>query len=185
MPDIYEQRSRKMFPVRIERWLAVSLLCFAASYSFAQKVTVEADQNADFSKFKTFSMQGGQLNSTDPALNSDLIKQQISRDIEQGLTSKGLTKVDGPADINVHFHFGSSQGSQVETYPSGWRGFGTRVVRVPFHEGTLVIDLQDAASKSLLWRGVARQDKGNADKIQGSLDDMVRKTLDKYPPKKK
>ncbi|MBA3914001.1 MAG: DUF4136 domain-containing protein, partial [Acidobacteriales bacterium] len=78
-----------------------------------------------------------------------------------------------------------SQGSQVETYPSGWRGFGTRVVRVPFHEGTLVIDLQDAASKSLLWRGVARQDKGNADKIQGSLDEMVRKTLDKYPPKKK
>jgi hypothetical protein len=56
---------------------------------------------------------------------------------------------------------------------------------VPYTEGTLVIDLRDGTTHSLLWRGIAREDKGDAAKLQGKLDDMVRKSFDKYPPKPK
>lgn len=73
----------------------------------------------------------------------------------------------------------------MERYPAGWRGWGTRVVRVPFTEGTLVIDLRDPGTRGLVWRGIARQDKGNAAAIEGKLDDMVKKSIEKYPPKVK
>jgi len=59
------------------------------------------------------------------------------------------------------------------------------VVRVPYTEGTLVIDLRDPTTRSLVWRGIAREDKSNAAKIEEKLDDMVRKAIDKYPPKEK
>jgi hypothetical protein len=85
----------------------------------------------------------------------------------------------------VRYHFGSARKAQVERYPAGWRGWGTRVVKVPYTEGTLVIDLRDAGTRSLVWRGIASQDKSNASKIEGKLDDMVRKSLEKYPPKAK
>ena len=61
---------------------------------------------------------------------------------------------------------------------------GTRVVRVPYSEGTLVIDLRDPTTHSLVWRAIAREEKSDPTKIEGKLDDMVKKSLEKYPPKK-
>jgi hypothetical protein len=85
----------------------------------------------------------------------------------------------------VRYHFGSARKTELETYPAGWRGWGTRVVRVPYSEGTLVIDLRDPSTHPLVWRGIASEEKNDPNKIAGKLDDMVRKTLEKYPPKKK
>jgi len=61
----------------------------------------------------------------------------------------------------------------------------TRVVRVPYTEGTLVVDLRDPSTRSLVWRGIASEEKSDGTKIQGKLDDMVRKAIEKYPPKPK
>jgi len=170
----------------VQRWLVwCALGIFVVPPSVAQKVTVEFDQNADFTAYKTFSIRRGQLNSQNPPLNSELIKKQIDSDIARGLTAKGLTATDGHADLNVVYHFGSARRSELEAYPAGWRGLGTRYVRVPYAEGSLVIDLRDPATHSLVWRGIASEEKSDATKIRGKLDDMVKKSLDKYPPKKK
>lgn len=58
-------------------------------------------------------------------------------------------------------------------------------MRAPYPEGTLVVDLRDARTHSLVWRAIARRDKSDAAKGQGKLDDMARKSFDKYPPKQK
>ena len=69
--------------------------------ALAQKITVEFDQDADFSKFKTFFINPGQLNSKNPALNNDIIRKKIQEDIRQQLTAKGLEEVtSGPRDLN-------------------------------------------------------------------------------------
>jgi hypothetical protein len=154
----------------------------AAAAAFAQNVTVEFDPGVDFSRYKTFAIRDGQLNSRNPALNSELVKKRIEADIVRDLSAKGLVVAQGPTDLNVRYHFGSARGTEVERYPAGW--WGTRVVRVPYTEGTLVIDLRDGTTRALLWRGIAREDKSNAAKIQGKLDDMVKKSIAKYPPKK-
>ena len=150
---------------------------------FSQKVTMEFDQAADFSHYRTFAIRDGQLNSKNPVLNSELVKKQIEDDILKGLAARGLQLVTGPADLNLRYRFGAARRVEREVYPAGW--WGTRVVRVPYTEGTLVIDLRDPKTRSLVWRAIAAQNKGDAAKIQGKLDDMVRKSIEKYPPKPK
>jgi Domain of unknown function (DUF4136) len=161
------------------------VLSFLATHAaFAQKVTMEFDQAADFGKYKTFAIRAGELNSKNPALNSELVKKRIDADIQRYLTAKGLMEVSGPSDLNVRYHFGSARKTEVEAYPAGWYGRGTRFVRVPYSEGTLVIDLRDSGDRSLVWRAIANEEKSDPNKIEGKLDDMVKKSIEKYPPKK-
>ena len=167
----------------MKRVLVMAVL--SAALAWAQKITVEFDQAADFSKYKTFAIRDGQLNSRNPALNSELVKKRIEADITRQLTARGLEVTTGRSDLNVRYHFGSVRKAELETYPAGWRGFGTRVVRVPYTEGTLVIDLRDPSTRSLVWRGIASEEKSDGTKIEGKLDDMVRKSIEKYPPKPK
>jgi len=163
----------------------LSILLLAASTAFAQKITIEFDQAADFSRYHTFAIRDGQLNSKNPALNSELVKKRIDADIERALTARGLTMVTGRSDLNVRYRLGSARKQEVERYPAGWYGMRTRVVRVPYSEGTLVIDLRDPATRSLVWRAIARVEKDEASKIESKLDDMVKKSIEKYPPKPK
>jgi hypothetical protein len=166
------------------RILTLSLGMLLALPGFAQKIEIESDQDADFTKYHTFAIRDGRLNSKNPSLNSELIKKRIDSDIQKALIAKGLTFVpSGSSDLNVRYTLGSARKLETEAYPAGWRGWGTRIVRVPYTEGTLVIDLRDAEKRSLVWRAIAREEKSDASKVEGKLDDMVRKALDKYPPK--
>jgi hypothetical protein len=164
---------------------ALILSLLAVLGACAQKITTEFDGAVDFGKFKTFAIRGGQLNSKNPALNSELVKKRIDADIARELTAKRLMGVSGRADLNVAYQFGSARKAELEDYPVGWRGFGTRIVRVPYSEGTLVINFRDPSTRSLVWRGIATEDKSDATKLEGKLDDMVKKSLEKYPPKEK
>lgn len=56
---------------------------------------------------------------------------------------------------------------------------------LPHTEGTLVIDLRDPTSRSLVWRAIASVEKSDANKVESKLGDMVKKSLEKYPPKTK
>jgi hypothetical protein len=164
--------------------LALALL--AVCGGLAQKVDMECDPTVDFSRFHTFAIRDGRLHSKNPLLNSELVKKRIDAGIQKYLEARGLAMVaGGAADLNVRYTLGSLRKQEVEAYPAGWRGWGTRVVRVPYTEGTLVIDLRDPGTKSLVWRSIAREDKSDASKIEGKLDDMVKKSFDKYPPKVK
>jgi hypothetical protein len=166
------------------KFLLLGLLGAAAA--FAQKVDIEFDQSVDFSRFHTFAIRDGRLNSRNPALNSELTRKQIDAGIRRCLEAKGLTFVaSGASDLNVRYTLGAARKTEVERYPAGWRGWGTRVVRVPYTAGTLVIDLRDPRTRSLAWRAIAREQKSDPNKLQGKLDDMVRKAFDKYPPKVK
>ena len=72
----------------MKKTLVLSLLGAAAA--FGQKVTIEFDQAADFTRYKTFAIRDGQLNSRNPALNSELVKKQIENDIVRDLSARGL-----------------------------------------------------------------------------------------------
>jgi len=164
--------------------LALSLL--AGSCLLAQKVEIEFDQAVDFSQFKTFAIRSSVLHSKSPSLNSDLVKKRINADIVKFLEAKGLEfVVEGPSQLNVRYTLGAVRETKTEAYPAGWRGYGTAIVRVPFTEGTLVLDLRDPKTKSLVWRAIARVEKNNPQDLEKKLDDMVKKSIEKYPPKPK
>jgi hypothetical protein len=164
--------------------LVAAVFLFAPGL-LAQDVSVEFDQSTDFTKYKTFTVREGRLSARSPALNSELTKKNIQTEIEKALTAKGLSKAEaGVADLNVLFQFGANVRMETDTYPAGWRGLRTRVVRTPQNAGTMVIDLRDTATRSLIWRSTATETEPNPQKMSERLDDMVRKSIDKYPPKK-
>ncbi len=163
---------------------AALFLVFAVG-AYAQKVNIEFDQAIEFAKYKTFAIRVRNLNSKNPALNSELVKKQIDADIERSLTARGLELVTGPSDLNVRYTLGSARRIETEAYPAGWYGWGTRIVRVPYAEGTLVIDLRDPTTRSLVWRAIATEEQRDPTKLQGKLDNMVKKSFEKYPPKVK
>ncbi len=80
--------------------LALGLL--VTLVAFAQRIEIESDQSVDFSKFKTFAIRDGRLNSKNPSLNSELIRKRLNADIQKSLEGKGLTFVEsGSSDLNV------------------------------------------------------------------------------------
>lgn len=162
-------------------WLVVALPLLA----LGQKVDVEFDEAADFSQYRTFAIGEGRLNSRNPSLNSDLIRKQIASEIRARLIEKGLTEASRPHDLNVRYSLGTANRKEIDAYPAGWRGRGTRRVAVHYSEGTLVLDLRDTKKRELVWRAIAREEQRDPMKIRGHLDDMVKKSLDKYPPKRK
>ncbi len=114
-------RTLRNLTLRAAAAVIVSLL--AAHGTLAQKVTMEFDQAADFSKYRTFAIRDGRLNSKNAALDSDLVKKQIEADIVHDLTAKGLMQVTGPSDLNVRYTFGSARKVETEAYPAGWYGW--------------------------------------------------------------
>jgi hypothetical protein len=164
--------------------LAAGVLCVPAL--FGQKVQTEFDQSQDFSKFKTFAIRPGRINSPNPSLNNELVHKKLDADIQKYFEARGLTLMSsGRPDLIIRYTLGTPRRVETEVYPAGWRGWGSRVVKVPYTEGTLVIDLRDPGTQSLVWRCIARDEEGDANKIQSKLENMVKKAAQQYPPKMK
>jgi hypothetical protein len=164
----------------------ILLLAALPAALLAQKVNVEFDSAADFSQFRSFHINEGQLNSKNPNLNNDLVRKKIQEEIRRRLLEKGLTEAaSGPRDLNVGFRLGAARRREVDVYPAGWRGLRTRRVVNRYTQGTLTIDLRDPKQRALVWRAVAVEDKNDAADIEGKLPAMVKKAFERYPPKKK
>ena len=160
--------------------LTFALLC--APFVQAQDVEVEFDESANFANYKTFRIGMGDVNAKAPALNNDIVKKNIESELRTRLTAKKLTEVTGQADLTVRYTLGAAQRTEATAIPAGRLGRQRRVVRTKYTEGTLTIDL--VATRELVWRAIVTEDEKDTAKVAGKLDDMVKKAIDKYPPKK-
>ncbi|HWF12743.1 MAG TPA: hypothetical protein VG272_03335 [Candidatus Acidoferrales bacterium] len=89
LPQLRNKKAQR-FAARVLRGIAFLVLAlFVAQGARAQKITMEFDQSIDFSRYKTFAIRDGQLNSRNPALGGELVKKQIETDIQNDLTAKG------------------------------------------------------------------------------------------------
>ncbi len=160
--------------------LAFALLCTPLVH--AQDVEVEFDESANFGNYKTFRIGMGEVNAKAPALNNDIVKKNIESELRTRLTAKKLTEVTGQADLTVRYTLGAAQRTEATAIPAGRLGRQRRIVRTKYTEGTLTIDL--VATRELVWRAIVTEDEKDPAKVAGKLDDMVKKAIDKFPPKK-
>jgi len=185
------------FAKRMCRSALSALILLAASASFAQKVHVEFNKGVDFSKFKTYAW----LESKHPAQGA--WAQQVVADIDRQLTRKGLKKGDAAAgpDLQVLYNAcvkersisaGCDYGCVLAEYLFNqvygprwfWPEPGSWVSEVE-KNGSLVVDLVDASSKDMVWRGVATDTLSDKTKKNGhKLNKAIRRMFKKYPPKK-
>ena len=67
-------------------------------------------------------------------------------------------------------------------YPYGGYGYGSHGVVTTYTEGTLVIDIIDAGTNELVWRGAAVSALGDATYDAKDINKAVEKILKEFPP---
>jgi len=166
------------------------LLC--ASTSIAQQVKTDYDRNANFSQYKTYTWEKVQ---TQDQLWADRIKEAVNT----ALAGKGLTPVESGGDMAIVGIEMTKNQQTLNTFYDGfgggwgWRrgggfgGFGDATTTAENYKvGTLVVDLFDAHTKTLLWRGSASDTLSDkSDKNIKNLDKGVQKMFDHFPPGQK
>src|ERR1035438_5580165 len=167
--------------------VGIALLC--ATASFAQDVKTDYDRDADFNQYKTYSWERGQ---TQDPLWVDRIKEAVNAT----LTAKGWKPVESGGDVAIVAIETTQTQSTLNTFydgfGGGWRwrrggGFGDSTTTVDNYQvGTLVVDLFDAKSKSLIWRGSSSDTLSDkSDKNIKDLDKGVQKMFEHFPPGEK
>ena len=167
---------------------AVTVLLFATT-AVAQQVKTDYDRSANFSQYKTFSWEKVQ---TQDSLWVDRIKEAVNA----ALTAKGLMPVESGGDVALVAIETTQDQRTLNTFYDGfgggwrWRGggrFGTATTTVDNYKvGTLVVDLFDAHTKTLIWRGSSSDTLSDkSDKNIKNLDKGVQKMFDHFPPGEK
>jgi hypothetical protein len=158
-------------------------LLFSACSNF--KVTSDHDRSYDFSNLKTYNWtEKHQEMNRSRQPGSGWVLSYIQGQIEQRLTDKGYARGENPDFLVAYDAWAEApiSGSLGGGY-SGWRGGGASEIGIGFREGTLVIDVVDPATDQMVWRGQASGGLEDPPISEEQLDKIVRRVLDRFPPR--
>ena len=166
------------------------LFLVALGSAFAQQVKTDFDHQANFSQYKTYSWQ-----AITPA--NSLWDARIKSAVDAQLAAKGWTQVDSGGDVAIVAIKTTQTQRSLQTFYDGmgggwgWRRFGgggfgeATTTEQDYKEGTLVVDMYDAKSKQLIWRGRESADlSGHSDKNAKSLQKNLATLFKHFPPSK-
>lgn len=106
---------------------------------------------------------------SDPLVDNDLFARRIQRAVDEQLAAKGLKAVasESQANLLVSYYITHEEKIDITTFRSNfgyypcWHcwgpGYDTDVYVTEYTAGTLIIDIVDAKSKELVWRGIAER----------------------------
>jgi hypothetical protein len=169
--------------------LAASLLALPVVLS-AQDVKTDFDKTFNFSAVKTFAIKIG------TTWGNELSERRVLAEFDQAIAGKGWKKVDeAQADIVVILH-GSTQAKHSAStfymggggyYPYRYGGMGMQQTVVnEYTVGTLVVDMFDAKTKNLVFKGTASDEiSDSAEKNQKKVVKASEKMFKDFPPKEK
>jgi Domain of unknown function (DUF4136) len=154
----------------------------------ADDVKTDFDKKANFSQYKTY--EWGKVQASD-----SLWQQRIIDAVDKDLQAKGWQKVPSGGDVTVMAVGSARDQQEYQTFYTGlgprwrWRGFGDEEATTTvqnYRIGTLVVDMYDASSNRLIWRGTASDTLSKKpDKNEKKLEKAVDKMFDHFPPKGK
>jgi len=191
---------------RTTAWSVAVLTAFTAACATGPHITTDFDPAANFSQYHTYTWHAG-TPATDP-----LVDARIVNAINTQLMAKGFQKVDANGDFVVTYHARSGAEVNLQTVYSsvgwgpgwgygpywcgrtwGWAGPCGGGIRSTVasttadtvRTGTVVVDILDGKSHSLLWRGVASDElAGNPQDMAKQINGGAAKLFADFPPKK-
>ncbi len=163
--------------------LTISILMVPA-ITFAQDVKIDFDKGFNFSTVKTYSIKVG------TTWGNDLSERRVLTEIDQEIASKGWKKApDAEANVQVILHGATQTKRNASTFYSGmggyrYGGFGSaQTVVSEYTVGTLVVDMFDAKTKNLVFRGTAEDElSDNPEKNAKRLEKASTKMFKNFPP---
>ena len=158
--------------------------------AIAQDVKIDYDKAYNFAPVKTYSMRIG------TAWGNDLSQRRVLEEFDQAIAAKGWKKAnEATADIHVVLHGATDTKRNVNTFYSGGMGgygyryggmggMGTASTTVSeYTVGTLVVDMFDAKTKNLVFRGVAEDEiSDKPEKNAKKLEKASEKLFKNFPP---
>jgi Domain of unknown function (DUF4136) len=146
------------------------VLCLACGGCGLRGVHSYAARGVDLSHYRHYAWAPEvQSRTGDPRLdNNDIFREHIRGMIDRQLLGKGFMRSLSPLDAEVLVHYHTSVGQRMDLHELAPWDVCVECTPFIFDAGTVVIDLVDARSQSLLWRGWA---EGNVD---GLIDDQAR-----------
>lgn len=169
---------------------AFALWVLGAGRVGAQSASYSFDKSANFQNYKTYkwvSIPGAQQ-------LDELTADQLMGTLDTELAKKGLKPSQSDkADLYIGYQIArgklkqltsSNAGLSYEGETGGSSGTGEAATTV--HSGQLVLDMYDAGTKKLVWRGaVAHSIDADAKPAtkQKHMDSAIQKLLKNYPPK--
>ncbi len=172
------------------RWLwaaAFATAAIVAAGCATMRVNSFTERGRDFSTYHSYGWAPeDQLRTGDPRLdNNPFFLERLQKDVDQNFASRGLAKAPGSPDLLIHYHVSISQ--QIDTagldQPYGYQ-CATCEPSV-FDAGTLLFDLVDPRTNTLVWRGWAEGSMDNAidnqDLMEQHIDDAVTKIMATLP----
>ena len=173
---------------------ALALVLVAIAGCGGPKLTIDPDYepSTDFSKYKSWAWLPG-MKVSDKDIDN-LTEQRIRSAIEAELPRHGLAKAGENPDIHAAFHISLRQKVEASratvSLGYGWGPAHVGVSKNPtrtINEGTLVLDLVDAKTKTLIWRSTANgsvDPNSTPEERSARINEVVGHMLADYPPKK-
>jgi hypothetical protein len=166
--------------------LAVLVLVLASCAPV--RVNSYVGRDADLHRYRTYAWAPADAVSTGDARldNNTFFSDRVRQAVDARLRDRGFEKVSGQPDLLVHYHARVQQRIEArEIHPGDTdcnpRDCGPSV----FDSGTLLIDLIEAQSNRLMWRGWAERSlEGVVDDqawMEATIDDAVTRIMARLP----
>jgi hypothetical protein len=151
----------------------LSIFLFAAllgACATAPRVEVARDPGADFARYATFSFHAP-LGTDRPDGTGTILSQALRQASRSELEARGYRYTEQGGDLEVNFFVETREVVQGMNRPGVrvgigyggyhsrygvWTGYGTDRIR-QYTEGTLHVDVVDAARRQLIWEGISRE----------------------------
>lgn len=152
----------------------------------SMEVTVEHSRGVDFAEFETFQYQDSDLSLAD---THPTAHRRAVDAIKRELTTNGLTETDSRPDLFVTYYGEIAENATVDPARVGYNAnsrfyvVGDTTTFMSVDRGSTVVDLWDASSKELIWRG--RADKmlsRDPDANLAKIDEGIAKMFQNFPP---
>jgi hypothetical protein len=168
--------------------LATSAL--ALSGCATMNVSSHVERGVDFAQYHTYDWgPADALPTGDPRLdNNPFFKDHFEGAVEKQLATRHFERSEtGTPDLLIHYHTNISRRFDVNGVDSQ-RGYcydncEPRVIE--FEEGTLVIDVVDAHTNKVVWRGWAQDSMegviNDQDRMERQIDEAVIKMMARFP----
>jgi Domain of unknown function (DUF4136) len=150
-------------------------MCLVTVAALGQQVSVNYNHDADFSQFHTYAWGSNNAN----AIKDSILAQVAQQDINAAMQGKGLTLVQENQNPDLLLTANGGMREQTSWNAWGMRGWGGGMGSITPEQnvvGTMIVDLFNAKSQELVWRGIAENTLDN----KGSKNqEMVHKAVEK------
>lgn len=168
--------------------LALVVAAAAGCASFPASSYV--DRSVDFSRYRTFDWgPRDSLPLGDPRLDENrYFRDQFEGAVERAFAAHGYSQpaLGRRPDLAIHYHASVSRRIQADRAD---HAYGYRIdpqAHISEHEeSTLVLDIVDTRTQTVIWRGWARADLrallDNGQPVAKRIDEAVRRMLEELP----